>query len=247
MHGIRSKLKSVGQFRERGKVVMVRAGFDGELKDGKLADNSRLRAALPTLEHLVSLGSRILIVAHFGRPHGELNPLLSLRPAAENLSEIMGRKFVVIDDERPVFPSYPVPHIFFYGGDFKKLDKGNFESQMSPGDILVLENIRFYPGEEEMNERFAKDLAALGDFYVNEAFNVCHHPSVSTVLVPKVLPHYAGLQLLKELEALDYVLRNARKPLVLVILATRCVTSRLNSKTLPLGPFFGWITNRKTR
>ena len=214
---ILSKLKSVKEFKAGGQTVLVRVDYNVEIVDGKVLDATRLIDSLPTLQYLLNLNSKILIFAHLGRPQGERRAELSLRPVAEKLAEILGRKLVEIVGENAKFPSYPIPHLYFWDADLRSLNPAVLAQGMRGGDLLLFENIRFFHEEENLNENFAEKLASLGDVYVNEAFSVDHHTATSVTLLPKKLPSFAGLRLMDELKTLDYVSTASRKPLVLVI------------------------------
>ena len=213
MKNLRSKIKSVRNFKEQGKVVLVRADYNVEFIDGKIVDDTRIISTLPTLQHLTDLKSKLVLISHFGRPKGKFDPKLSLSGVASYLADALGRKFVSCDDF--TFPEYPSPHIIFCKGDVRKLERAHLD-KLNPGDILFLENIRFYPEEESLDENFAKHLASLVDVYVNEAFSVNHHGSVSISLIPKFVQSFAGLRLVQEMEVLDHVSLNANNPFVIL-------------------------------
>src|SRR3989344_1805542 len=197
---ILSKLKSVKEFKAGGQTVLVRVDYNVEIVDGKVLDATRLIDSLPTLQYLLNLNSKILIFAHLGRPQGERRAELSLRPVAEKLAEILGRKLVEIVGENAKFPSYPIPHLYFWDADLRSLNPAVLAQGMRGGDLLLFENIRFFHEEENLNENFAEKLASLGDVYVNEAFSVDHHTATSVTLLPKKLPSFAGLRLMDELK-----------------------------------------------
>lgn len=185
-------LPSVEDLPVEGKKVLLRTNFDvpligqesGRVKEWKIADETRIREALPTIKYLLGQQAKIIIVSHLGRPEGKVVPELSLRPIAEKLGEFLGR----VDQE-----------------------------------IVILENLRFNPGEEANDENFAKKLALLADFYVNEAFACSHRPHASIVGVPKFLPpppaggRALGFEFLKEIEVLTRVRENPARPVVLIL------------------------------
>src|SRR3989338_4910043 len=211
------KLKSVGEFKERGKTVLLRVDYNIECEKGKTCDVTHIIDSLPSIKYLLELNSRILIVAHRGRPDGRANAELSLKIAAESLAGLLGRKFISLACSDIKFPSYPVPYVYFAGGDIRTLKREAIEKNMKPGDIVVFENIRFYPEEEKLDKNFAKGIASLADIYVNEAFSVDHHSSVSVEMCPLYLKNYAGFRLMDEIKNLEFVVNSAKKPLVLVI------------------------------
>lgn len=209
-------LKSIEKFKEEKKAVILRVDYNIETKNGKVLDSTRIEASLKTIKYLLKLNSRIILVSHRGRPEGKPDKELSLEPAAHALAEYLDRKLAVVD-ERFKLPDYPMPHLFFVKGDLREMDLKKLKHLMADGDIIMLENIRFYKQEDELNEKFAKLLASLGDVYVNEAFSVNHHASTSVSVLPKFLPHYAGFRLQEELEVLGRLLHSVKKPLVLVV------------------------------
>lgn len=209
-------IKSIEKFKEKGKAVVLRVDYNVETSGGRVLDLTRIEASLKTIKHLLSLNSKIIIISHVGRPGGQHDPKLSLEPAAEALAEKLNRKLAVIKGDLK-FPDYPMPHLFFLKKDLREQDVKNLRHIMTEGDIVVLENIRFYKAEEELSQKFGKLLAGLGDIYVNEAFAVAHHASTSVSVLPKFLPHYAGFTLLKELDVLGRISQHVKKPLVLVV------------------------------
>jgi phosphoglycerate kinase len=182
----------------KGRRVLVRVDFNVPLADGKVADDTRIRAALPTIELLRERGAAVVLVAHLGRPKGKRVPELSLAPVAERLGELLGAKV--------------------------KLAAGVIEGDvdltcgaLGPGDVLLLENVRFEPGETENDPQFAENLAQLADVYVDDAFGAAHRAHASTAGVADHLPAYAGLLLEKEVAELSSVVESPRRPLVVVL------------------------------
>jgi phosphoglycerate kinase len=181
-----------------GKRVLVRVDFNVPLDHGVVADDTRIRAALPTIDELRRRGARIVLVSHLGRPK-DREPELSLRPAANRLAELTGADVTL------------APGVV---GD----DVGAFVDNLAPGDILVLENIRFEPGETENDSGLAAALAKLGDVYVNDAFGAAHRAHASTEGVARVIPERAaGLLLASEVSTLSQLLENPARPLVAVL------------------------------
>src|SRR3989337_1562705 len=175
-----------------GKRVIVRMDLDVE------EDYTRLEFAEETLDYLVKKMTRLIIIGHKGRPEGEKLPELSLAAVADVLGGVVGEKVNFFHD--------------ITGYEVQK------RVQILPGcEILLLENLRFDTGEEKNDENFSKDLADLGEVYVNEAFAVSHRPHASIVGIPKFLPHYAGFRFVKEVETLSKVLETPQRPVVLVI------------------------------
>jgi phosphoglycerate kinase len=171
-----------------GKRVLVRVDFNVPLDDGQITDDTRIRAALPTLELLRERGARLVLVSHLGRPK-DRDPKLSLRPAAERLSGLLGTQVALADD---------LDHV-------------------PDGDVVMLENIRYEPGETKNDPELAKRLAALADVYVNDAFGSAHRAHASTEGVAHLLPSAAGLLLQREVETLTGILENPGRPLVAIV------------------------------
>ena len=171
-----------------GKRVLVRVDFNVPLEDGRIADDTRIRAALPTLERLRDGGARLLLVSHLGRPK-DREPELSLRPVAERLSRML-------DEEVALAPD--LDHV-------------------PDGDVVMLENIRYEPGETKNDPELAKRLAALADVYVNDAFGSAHRAHASTEGVAHLLPSAAGLLLQREVETLTGILEDPGRPLVAIV------------------------------
>jgi phosphoglycerate kinase len=191
----------------RGERVFVRADLNVPLEAGRIADDSRVRASLPTLRRLQEAGARVLVASHLGRPKGKRSEALSLRPLAPRLADLLGRGVSFCEDCIGERAAAAV-------------------SELGPGQLLLLENLRFHAGEEENDSDFAAALAALADVYVNDAFGTAHRAHASTVgMVAKMARVAAGDLLLSELEHLR-VVREPRRPL-LAILGGAKVSSKL--------------------
>jgi phosphoglycerate kinase len=181
-----------------GKRVLVRVDFNVPLKDGRVADDTRIRAALPTVESLRDRGAALVLVSHLDRPRG-VDPKLSLRPVAERLSELIGA------DVRLAPP----------GVDHRV---AAMATELRPGDILLLENIRFEPGETDNDPELAGRLAGLADAYVDDAFGSAHRAHASTEGVARLIDNRAaGLLLAREVDSLGGLLANPARPLVAVL------------------------------
>jgi len=189
---------SVRDAEVAGRRVLVRADLNVPLDGAKVADDTRIRAALPTLELLRERGAAIVLCSHLGRPKGEVVPELSLQPVAERLSGLLGT-------EVRLAPSV-------VGGDVELLARA-----LGPGEVLLLENTRFEPGETENDPNLAEALAELADLYVNDAFGAGHRAHASTEGVAHHLQGYAGLLLERELTELGRVVESPRRPLVVVL------------------------------
>ena len=193
------KIKSVSEFNFQSRRALVRADFNVPQKDGKITDDTRIRAVVPTIKHILSYPkSRVVIMSHMGRPKGNRQSKLSLSIIASRLQELCGCKVTMAND--------------CIGAEVKILSE-----QLPEGQILLLENLRFYPEEEAGDENFAKELACLGDVYVNDAFGTAHRAHASTAVVARYLPALAGFLMEKEITVLSKLLVNAESPFVAVI------------------------------
>jgi phosphoglycerate kinase len=188
-----------------GQRVLLRADLNVPVQDGKVADATRLERLKPTIDELVAKGARVIIASHFDRPKGKVVPAMSLRPIAEKLGEILGRRVLFAEDcigpaaERAV-------------------------AAMQAGDVLVLENTRFHAGEEANDPEFAKALAGLADIYVNDAFSAAHRAHASTEGVANYLPAYAGRLMQAELEALEKALGKPERPVAAIVAGSKVST-----------------------
>lgn len=182
-----------------GKRVLVRVDFNVPLDGGRVADDTRIRAALPTIELLRERGASLVLVSHLGRPKGRADPDLSMRPVGERLSELLGGALV-----------RQAPAVV--GDDVKTMAEG-----LHAGDVLLLENVRFESGETENDPALAEQLASLADLYVDDAFGAAHRAHASTAGVAARLPAYAGLLLEREVAELSRVVEEPRRPLVVVL------------------------------
>ncbi|GAM15850.1 phosphoglycerate kinase [Mesobacillus selenatarsenatis] len=190
--------KTVKDVDVKGKRVFCRVDFNVPMKDGQVTDETRIRAALPTIQYLVDQGAKVLLASHLGRPKGQAVEELRLTPVAKRLSELLGK-------------------------DVKKTDEAYGESvkseidSMNEGDVLLLENVRFYPGEEKNDPELAKAFAELADVYVNDAFGAAHRAHASTEGIAKHLPAVSGFLMEKELDVLGKALSNPERPFTAII------------------------------
>lgn len=192
--------KTVRDIDVEGKTVLVRADFNVTFVPGTTAisDDSRIRATLPTIENLVSRNAKVVLCSHLGRPNGRVSPELRLQPVSERLSELLDGPVIQAQETTSPYVRASVEAI-------------------QPGDIFVLENLRFDPREESNDPSFAQDLARLADVYVNDAFGAAHRAHASTTGVTHILPSVAGLLMERELVMLGTVLESPKHPLVTIV------------------------------
>jgi phosphoglycerate kinase len=189
---------TVRDFDPRGKRVLLRVDFNVPIEDGRVRDDSRIRAALPTIVYLLREGASIVLMSHLGRPKGKPTDALRLRPIAQHLSDLIGR---------------PVPAT----GDAVGPGTNDAVNRMKPGQMLLLENLRFHTEEEANDSEFAATLSNYGDVYVNDAFGTAHRAHASTVGVAEILPAYAGLLMQREIRNLSKLLQKPAHPFVAII------------------------------
>ncbi|HEU4736746.1 MAG TPA: phosphoglycerate kinase, partial [Solirubrobacterales bacterium] len=189
---------SVRDAEVAGKRVLVRVDFNVPLADGEVVDDTRIRAALPTIESLRARGASLVLVSHLGRPKGQAVPELSMKPVGEHLAELLGA------------PVQQAPAVV--GDDVKAMAEG-----LGSRDVMLLENVRYEPGETENDPALAAQLAELADLYVNDAFGAAHRAHASTAGVAALLPGYAGLLLEQEVTELTRVVESPARPLVVVL------------------------------
>ena len=190
--------RSVTEAEVRGKRVLVRVDFNVPLRDGTVADDSRIRASLPTIQDLRERGAAVVLATHLGRPKGKADPAYSVAPVARRLSELLGLHVATV--------------AAVAGPEAERA-----AATLRPGEVLLLENTRFEPGEEANDAELAARLARLGDLFVNDAFGAAHRAHASTVGVAKLLPSYAGLLLQREEIALSRLLKDPERPFVAVL------------------------------
>lgn len=188
MDGTIEYMKSVEEVDVVGKRVIVRCDFDVPVENGEILDDTRIKDSLPTLKYLLSNGAKLFLISKLGRPKGK-DPNLSLEIIIDSLSKYLDKKIIFQKD----------------------LNEKNSD------EIILLENLRFWSEEEYGDENFGKKLATFGDLYVNECFATSHRNDASIAQLPKILPFYAGLRLLKEVEELKIVMKNPARPLVAII------------------------------
>lgn len=190
-------IEDLSQSELSGKRVLVRADFNVPLSDGRITDDTRIRATLPTLRYLLDRQAKVILTSHLGRPKGK-TPELTLAPVAKRLSELLGREVKLAPD--------------VVGDEVKALVHG-----MQPGDVVLLENVRWYPEEEKNAPEFAKQLADLAEVYVNDAFGTAHRAHASTAGVAAYLPAVAGFLMYKEIDVMGKALEAPERPFVAII------------------------------
>ena len=184
----------------RDKRVIIRADFNVPLDDShQITDDTRIRSTLPTINRAVDDGAKVILCSHLGRPNGMFDSKYSLAPVAKRLGRLMGKDILFAPD--CIGPAVE-----------------GLVAKMKPGDVLLLENLRFHQGEEENDDRFSKSLAALGDVYINDAFGAAHRAHASTVGITKFIPaSAAGFLLKKEIEYLEGAVENPVRPFVAIL------------------------------
>jgi phosphoglycerate kinase len=225
------RIKSVKEADVKGKRVLVRADFnvpivpkmrgEGEIV-GHVEDGFRVEAALPTVEHLAKQGAKVILITHYGRPQeGVADPELSLEPVARFLADrLLRRVFPVTCNWYQEYPENKLLHTCYYlpREAYHGQKQHDFQAdEMHEGDIVLLENIRFYPGEHDENPQLARRLSSLGELFVNEAFSVNHHQGDSVSLIPRFLPSYAGMLLEKEIQVLSSIIHRPAHPFVVIM------------------------------
>ena len=189
--------KTLNDLDAGNKTILVRADLNVPLQEGKVSDLTRLERLLPTVRELSDKGARVVILSHFGRPKGK-DSSLSLKPISQALSEVLQKPVAFADD---------------CVGDVAASAIKNLKA----GDVIVLENLRFHKEEEKNDENFAKELAKLGDAYVNDAFSAAHRAHASTEGLAHILPAYAGRLMEEELKALDKALTSPERPVMAIV------------------------------
>ena len=182
----------------KGKRVVIRVDFNVPVKNGVVTDSTRIKAALPTINYLLDNGASVVVMSHFGRPKGQKNPEFSMAPIAKEFEALLGKNVKLASD---VIGEEVVADV----------------NALKPGEVLLLENVRFYKEEEKNDEAYAKALASYGDIYVNDAFGTAHRAHASTEGVSHYLPSYAGFLIEKEVKYMAPLLENPEHPFVAII------------------------------
>ncbi|WP_108671577.1 phosphoglycerate kinase [Peribacillus acanthi] len=190
--------QSIRDIEVKGKRVFCRVDFNVPMQNGQVSDETRIRAALPTIQYLIDQGAKVILASHLGRPKGQVNEDMRLTAVAGRLSELLGKSVEKADEA--------------YG----EAVEGKINS-MQEGDVLLLENVRFYPGEEKNDEELAKSFANLADVFVNDAFGAAHRAHASTEGIAKHIPAVSGFLMQKELDVLGKALSNPDRPFTAII------------------------------
>lgn len=190
--------KTLRDIEVKGKRVLVRVDFNVPMKDGQILDFTRIEEALPTIRYLIEQRSKIILVTHLGRPKGRVDSKYSVQPFVQHLRSLLFKEVFFASD---------------CGGEESK----KIASKMEPGQVLLLENVRFYPEEEKNDPDFARALAELADVYVDDAFGNAHRKHASTVQVAEYLPAVAGFLMEKEIKALEEATKAPEKPFTLIL------------------------------
>jgi phosphoglycerate kinase len=190
--------KTVKDIDLKNKRVLMRVDFNVPMADGKVTDDKRIKAALPTIEYILDQGASLLLMSHLGRPKGGSDPAFSLRAASETLSTLINRPITMAPD--------------CVGAEVEAIAKS-----LKPGDVVMLENTRFHAGEEKNDLDLAKQMAALGDVYVNDAFGSAHRAHSSTEGVARFLPAVSGFLMEQELEYLGKAVANPEHPYIAIL------------------------------
>jgi len=191
-------LRTLDEVDLAGKRVLLRADLNVPMSDGVIQDDTRIQAVIPTIKAILDGGASLIIMTHFGRPKGQIVESLKTDPLADALSEVLNLSINKVDG---------------CNEDFVK----EMAQNLNPGEIMMLENTRFYPEEKKNDDAFSKDLAELADLYVNDAFGAAHRAHASTHGVAQHLPAYAGLLIEKEVNALSSVLESPKEPVCLIV------------------------------
>lgn len=190
---------SIDELNIKGKKVFIRVDFNVPFDDNlRITDDSRIRSTVPTINYAIDEGARVILASHLGRPKGKPDPRYSLAPVAKRLQRLLDKEVLFAPD--------------CIGPQVEK-----FVSKMKDGDVLLLENLRYHAEEEKNDEDFAKKLASIADFFVNDAFGAAHRAHASTVGIAKFLPSAAGFLMKKEIEYLKGVVENPIRPFVAVL------------------------------
>lgn len=192
--------KTIRDVDVNGKKCIVRCDFNVPMKEGKITDDNRITAAMPSVKYLLENGASVILMSHLGRPKGQANPEFTLAPVAKRISELLGQEVIFAAADRVV------------DDNVRKQ-----ATDLKPGQVMLLENVRFRPEEEKNGEDFSKELASLADIFVNDAFGTAHRAHSSTAGIAAFLPAVSGFLIEKELKFLGDALDNPKRPLVAIL------------------------------
>lgn len=195
-------LKTTKNLKLKGKKVLLRVDFNCSIKDGKILDDFRIKKEIPFLKSLLKERAKVILISHLGRPDGKKEPKLSLKSVKRRLEKYLKKKVL-----GPL--------------DLDDKNTKNLIENIKEGDLAILENIRFYPGELKGEENFAKTLSLFGDIFINDAFSVSHRNHSSVVKITKFLKSFAGPNLISEIKNLSKILKKPKRPLVAIIGGTK--------------------------
>ncbi len=190
--------KTIRDIDLQGKRVLMRADLNVPLKEGVITDDTRIRAELPTIRYILDQGAALIVLSHLGRPKGKVKPELSLKPVAERLAELLGQPMKMAPD--------------CVGAEVEAMAQA-----LKPGEVLMLENTRFHPEEKKNDPEFARQLASLGEIFVNDAFGTAHRAHASNVGVAHYLPTVAGFLMEKEIDFLSRATENPERPYIVIL------------------------------
>jgi len=190
--------RSITDLEVKNKKVLVRVDFNVPIQKGQIMSDTRIEKSLPTIKYLLKLGAKVILCSHLGRPKGKVNEEFSLKPVKIRLEELLGQPVIFASDT--------------IGEDAKQKAKN-----LKEGEVLLLENVRFYEEEEKNDETFSKELASLADFYVNDAFATSHREEASMVGVSKLLPNAVGFLVQQELDNMLEVIKNPNRPFLAIL------------------------------
>ncbi|MFW6121209.1 MAG: phosphoglycerate kinase, partial [Petrotogales bacterium] len=192
--------KTIKDVELKGKKILMRVDFNVPIdkETGEVADDTRIKAALPTIKNVIEQGGKAILISHLGRPKGERKPDFSLRPVAKRLEKLIGRHVTFVED---CVGEAPIKVI----------------NAMNNGEIVLLENVRFHTGEKKNDPEFAKELAKLGDLHVNDAFGTAHRAHASNVGVAEHLESVAGFLMQKEIDMLGKAVSSPENPYVVIL------------------------------
>jgi phosphoglycerate kinase len=210
------KKLSIRDLDLRSKRVFIRVDFNVPIKDGRVDDDTRIRAAIPTINYATAHGARVILASHLGRPKGQRVDKYSLAPVHQRLEELLGMPAEKVVVDSPI--GAPTPSSISFAEDCVGEKARAAVDDLKDGDVLLLENLRFHPEEEKNDESFAKELASLCDVYVNDAFGAAHRAHASTAGITKfVKQSAAGLLMEKELDYLGRVIESPEHPFVAIL------------------------------